>query len=94
MKQDFFVTELFLLSETSPCILGDRVNQTDVSNTNNIFTPPSIPVNLEEDQPEQDFIEAVIKRVYSRKFCFCKGFETSGTTTRTTKGNKHLALMK
>ena len=39
----------------SPRILGGRVNQTDVSNTNNIFTPPSTPVNLEEDQPEQDF---------------------------------------
>ena len=24
-------------------------------NTNNIFNPPSTPVNLEEDQPEQDF---------------------------------------
>ena len=44
------------LSKTvSPRILGGRVNQTDVSNTNNIFTPPSTPVNLEEDQPEQDF---------------------------------------
>ena len=28
----------------SPCILGGRVNQTDVSNTNNVFTPPSTPV--------------------------------------------------
>ena len=38
------------LSKTaSPRILGGRVNQTDVSNTNNIFTPPSTPVNLEED---------------------------------------------
>ena len=38
------------LSKTaSPRILGGRVNQTDVSNTNNIFSPPSTPVNLEED---------------------------------------------
>ena len=45
---------------TSPRILGGWVNQTDVSNANNIFTPPSIPVNLEEDQP-------AVERVYSRK---------------------------
>ena len=44
------------LSKTaSPRILGSRVNQTDVSNTNNIFTPRSTLFNLEEDQPEQDF---------------------------------------
>lgn len=48
------------LSETaSPCILGGRKNQTDVSNTSNIFTPMSAPVNLEEDR--QDFNEAVEK---------------------------------
>ena len=35
------------------------MNQTDVSNTKNIFTPPSTPVNLKEDQPEQDFNKAV-----------------------------------
>ena len=66
MKQDFPVTELPLytieankvtqifsisLSKiASPRILGGRVNQTDVSNTN-VFTPPSTPVNLEKDQP-------------------------------------------
>ena len=44
------------LSKTaSPRIPGGRVNQTDVSNTNNIFTPPPTPVNLEEDQPERNF---------------------------------------
>ena len=44
------------LSKTpSPSILGGRVNQTDVSNTNNIFTPSSTPVDLEEEQPEQDY---------------------------------------
>ena len=44
------------LSKTaSPRILGGSVNQTDTSNTSNIFTPPSTPVNLEDDQPEQDF---------------------------------------
>ena len=31
---------------TSPCILGCTVNQTDVSNTNSIFTTSSTPVNL------------------------------------------------
>ena len=44
------------LSKTaSPRILGGRVNQTDVLNANNILTSPSTPVNLEEDQPQQDF---------------------------------------
>ena len=48
------------LSKTdSPRILGGRVNQTNVSNTNNIFTPPSTPVNLEEDQHENDFVRAL-----------------------------------
>ena len=68
-----------------------------MSNTNNIFTPPTTSVNLEEDQPEKDFNEAVEKRVYSRKFHFCKGFETSAaaaTTTTTTTDDKHLPLMK
>ena len=38
------------LSKTpSSYILGGRLNQTDMSNTNNIFTPLSTPVNLEED---------------------------------------------
>ena len=50
------------LSETaSPCILGGRVNQADVSNITNIFTTTSTPVNLEEDHPKQDFHEAVEK---------------------------------
>ena len=68
-----------------------------MSNTNNIFTPPTTLVNLEEDQPEKDFKETVEKRVYSRKFCFCKDFETSAAaaaTTTTTNDNKHLAFMK
>ena len=38
------------LSETpSTRILGGIVNHTNVSNTNNIFTTPSTPVNLEKD---------------------------------------------
>ena len=41
----------------SPRILGGRVNQTDVSNTNNIFIPISTPVNLEGDKHEQDLIK-------------------------------------
>ena len=66
-----------------------------MSNTNNIFTPPITLVNLEEDQPEKDFNETVEKRVYSRKFRFCKGFETSAAAaTTTTNDNKHLAFMK
>ena len=69
-----------------------------MSNTNNIFTPPTTLVNL-EDQPEKDFKETFEKRVYSRKFRFCKDFETSAasattTTTTTTNDNKHLAFMK
>ena len=44
------------LSKTaSPRILGGRLNQTDVLNTNNIFTPTSTPVNLEREKHEQDF---------------------------------------
>ena len=40
-----------MLSKTaSPLILGGRVNQTDVSKTNNIFTSPSTPANLGGDQ--------------------------------------------
>ena len=38
------------------------MNQTDVSNTNNLFTPPitlTTPSTREENQPEQDFYEAV-----------------------------------
>ena len=69
-----------------------------MSNTNNIFTPPTTLVNLEEDQLEKDFNEAVEKRVYSRKFRFCKGFETSAAaataTTTTTNDNKHLAFIE
>ena len=66
-----------------------------MSNTNNIFTPATTPVNLEENQPEKDFNEVVEKRVYSRKFRFCKSFETSAAaTTTTTTNDKHLALMK
>ena len=67
-----------------------------MSNTNNIFTPATTPVNLEENQPEKDFNEAVEKRVYSRKFRFCKGFETSAAAAATTTANdnKHLAFMK
>ena len=65
-----------------------------MSNTNNIFTPPTTLVNLEEDQPEKDFNETVEKRVYSRKFRFCKGFETAAAATTTANDNKHLAFMK
>ena len=47
------------LSETAwTSIPGCRVNQTDVSNTNNIFTPIT-PVNPEDKHPEQDFNETI-----------------------------------
>ena len=59
MIHDFFGKELLIyanflhnqkLNKTaSPRILGGRLNQTDESNTNNIFTQPSTLVNLEED---------------------------------------------
>ena len=58
------------------------MNQADVSNTNTIFTPPSTPLNLEEDQPEQDLIKP-LKTVYSRKFRFCKSFEAAAKTATT-----------
>ena len=46
------------------------MNQTDKSNTNNIFTPPSTPVNFEEDQPEQDFNVAVENEFIQENFAF------------------------
>ena len=52
-----FLNNQRLSKTASPRILGGRSNQIDVSNTNNIFTPPSASVNLEEDQPEQDLIK-------------------------------------
>ena len=59
IKLDFHSAKASARSKNCSQILGGRVNQTDVSNTNNIFTPPSTPVNLEGDQHEQDFNEAV-----------------------------------
>ena len=86
MKQDFFVTKLYnfsqqgyknflynqKLSETPlPCILGGIMeNHTEVSNTKNIFTPPSAPVNLEEDQPEEDFNGVVKNDFIQENFAF------------------------
>ena len=55
------------LSETaSPCILGGRVNETDMLNTNIIFTPPSTPVNLEEDHLNK-FLMKPLKTGFSEK---------------------------
>ena len=43
------------------------------SNANNIFTPSSTTVNLEEDhQPEQDFHEAVENEFIQENFAFVK----------------------
>ena len=50
-----FLQNQRLSKAASPRILGGRMNQKDVLNTNNIFTSPSTPVNLEENQPQQDF---------------------------------------
>ena len=55
------------------------MNQIDLSNTNNIFTPPYTPVNLEEGQPEQD----LIKPLKTSLFHFCKDFETAAKTATT-----------
>ena len=52
------------------------MNQTDASNVNNIFTPPSTTVNLEEDhQPEQDFNEAVENEFIQENFAFVKALK-------------------
>ena len=57
------------------------MNQIDVSNTNNIFPPPSTPINRKEDQPQQDFNETVENEFkYSRKFRYCKGFGIAAST--------------
>ena len=48
-QQGFANFKQRLSKNASPPILGGRVNQIDVSNTDNIFTPPSALVNLEED---------------------------------------------
>ena len=45
-----FLHNQMLSKIASSLILGGRVNQTDVSKTNNIFTPPSTPANLGGDQ--------------------------------------------
>ena len=46
------------------------------SNANNIFTPPSTTVNLEEDhQPEQDFNETVENEFIQENFAFVKALK-------------------
>ena len=47
LNHDFLHNQRFS-KIASPRILGGRVNQIDVSNTKNIFSPPSTPVNLED----------------------------------------------
>ena len=59
----------------SSCILEGRVNQTNLSNINNILTPPSTPVNREEDQPEQDFIEAVENEFIQENLAFVRALK-------------------
>ena len=46
------------------------MNQTDVSNTNNIFTPPTTPISCEEDHPAQDFNEATENEFIQENFVF------------------------
>ena len=64
-----------LSKTTSPCILGGRVNQTDVSNTKNIFTTSSTPVNLEEDQHVKDFNYAVENEFVQENFTFVRALK-------------------
>ena len=40
-----------------------------MSNTNNIFTTTTTPVNIEEDQPEQDFNEAAENEFIHEELC-------------------------
>ena len=51
------------------------MNQTDVLNTSNIFTTPSALVNLEEDQPEQDFDWAVENKFIQENFAFVRALK-------------------
>ena len=60
----------------SPRILGGRVNQTDVSNTNNIFTPPSTPVNLEEDTNiNKILIKSLKTSLFKKNFAFVRALK-------------------
>ena len=65
------------LSKTaSPRILGGRVNQTDVSNTNNISTPPSTPVNLEEDTNMKKILIKPLKMsLFKKNFDFVRALK-------------------
>ena len=74
-QQDNFLYNQRLRETASPCILGGRVNETDVLNTNNIFTPPSTLVNLEEDQPEQFFNWAVENGFFQENFALLKALK-------------------
>ena len=60
------------------------MNQTDVSNASNIFTPPSTPVNLEEDQTEENFNEAIENEIIQENFRALKQQQKQGTTNTTT----------
>ena len=65
------------LSKTpSSRILGGRVNQTDVSNTNNIFTPPCTPVNLEQDTNiNKILIKSLKTSLFKKNFAFVRALK-------------------
>ena len=52
------------------------MNQTDVSNTNNIFTPASTPVNLEEDTNMKKILIKPLKAsLFKKNFAFVKALK-------------------
>ena len=52
------------------------MNQTDVSNTNNIFTPPSTPVNLEEDTNMKKILIKPLKTsLFKKNFAFVRALK-------------------
>ena len=55
--KSIFIHQQRSAKTASPCVDGGRGNQADVSNVNTIFTLPTTPANLEEDQAQQDFNE-------------------------------------
>ena len=46
-----------------------------MSNTNNIFTPPTTLVNLEEDQPEKDLMKPLKNEFIQENSAFVKALK-------------------
>ena len=94
-QQGKFLHNQRLSKSASPHIHGGRLNQADVSNTNNIFTSPSTLVNLEEDQPEQDFNQAIENEFIQENFAFVRALKQQQKQHQQIRHyNKHLAFMK